>query len=64
MINYVYTDEEDNVVGVTTGCGCCSSNIYLKDNKQEFIDELKLNLQVLDKACAVLGITINELREL
>lgn len=64
MINYIYEDSDDGLVAVTTGCGCCSTNINIKDDKQEFIDELKLNLKVLDSACKTLGISIDELRNL
>lgn len=65
MINYIH-ESEGEVVAVTTGCGCCSTNIYLKDedDRKEIIDELKWNIKVVEDACKYLGITFDELKEL
>jgi hypothetical protein len=63
----MYENEENEVVAVTTGCGCCSTNIYLNNGseaRQEVIDELKYNVKVIEDACKFLGITFDELKEL
>lgn len=66
MINYIHETEDEGVVAVTTGCGCCSTNIYLDQSgaRQEMIDELKYNVKVIEDACKFLGITFDELKEL
>lgn len=63
MINYIRIDDEDKAIAVTTGCGCCSTEISVEDERDEVINELKYNLRVLEQSCKVLGITIDELRE-
>lgn len=64
MINYIRIDDEDKAVAVTTGCGCCSTEISVEVDRDEVISELKLNLKVLEDTCKVLGITIDELKSL
>ncbi len=62
MINYIY-ERENEVVAITTGCGCCSTEIPL-EQREEIIDELKYNIRVIEDACKFLGITFDELKEL
>ncbi len=65
MITRIYLDDvydddakDSEVVGITEGCGCCSSNIYGREN---LIHELKKNYDLLVKSCELLGITFDDL---
>ena len=71
MIQHIYKDE-DEIDARTTGCSCCSNELRINgemddDEKQEIkvemLNELGDNLRVLDEACSILGITIDELRQ-
>jgi hypothetical protein len=65
MITRIYLDDvydddakDSEVVGITDGCGCCSSNIY---DREDLIHELKKNYQFLVNSCELLGITFDDL---
>lgn len=59
MIQYCQESEGEKEF-VTTGCGCCSSNLYLPQDREEIIKELKFNVVALKESCALLGIDVNE----
>jgi len=70
MVQSIYKNEEELCVR-TTGCSCCSHELVINEEtstddrqviRDEIIDELKDNLQVLENACDILGIDIEELR--
>ena len=73
MIVSFYTDDErtdeDNCVipadltAITNGCGCCSGELYLSQNREDIIKHLKRNVELLDDICAELGMTIDDLRK-
>lgn len=63
MINYIYEREENEIVAITTGCGCCAVEIPI-EQREEIIDHLKYNVKVIEDACKFLGITFDELKEL
>lgn len=53
MIAYVESDEKRFR---TDGCGCCSVNLYLPDDREKILKELKRNVEALKEATKVLGI--------
>ena len=62
MIHYVYKEEdEESPTFVTTGCGCCSTNLYLPDDKEQIMKELRRNVVALKDVCKELDIDIIEL---
>jgi hypothetical protein len=64
MIEYFTTNWEDKKVARTTGCGCCSIELLVEDERDEIITELKRNLKVVESGCKILGISLDELKEL
>ena len=57
-------DVEENVYQFTTnGCGCCSINLVLPEDREEIIKNLKENITVVKEGCELLGITLEELTE-
>lgn len=63
MLQSIWNDEgmesENVVVGSTTGCGCCSYQIY---GKESVIEELKKNMTFILNSCEILGITLDDLK--
>jgi hypothetical protein len=64
MIEYFSTNWEDKKVARTTGCGCCSTELLVEDERDEIITELKRNLRMVEEGCRILGISLNELKEM
>ena len=71
MIAGIYKEGND-IEARTTGCSCCSYEFVINEEtstderqviRDEILDELKDNLRVLENACDILGIDIDELRE-
>ena len=57
MIAYVDSEEQRFR---TTGCGCCSQDLYLEDDRDKILEQLKKNVKVLKEACEVLGVDFLE----
>jgi hypothetical protein len=64
MIEYFSTNWDNKKVARTTGCGCCSGELLVENERDEIITELKRNLKVVEDGCRILGISLNELKEM
>lgn len=57
MITYVDSEEKQFR---TDGCGCCSVDLYLEDDREEILKELKRNVDAVKEGCKVLGVDFLE----
>ena len=61
MIAYSYESDDNDYTFVTTGCGCCSDQLYLSTDREEIIEQLKRNYRTLKDACEILDICLSDL---
>jgi len=56
MIASCYKEEDESAVFITSGCGCCSSQLYPEVDREEILKQLKRNVDIVKESCAILDI--------